>query len=308
MRKYFKNIILVLSVSLLIYITLAIYSDLNLVYKEFVNFSKSKIITASLFAIAILIFKFLRWNYLLKLKNIKIDLISSIQIFCAGLIMSISPGKIGELIKSYFLKDKFNIEYSLSIPVIIAERFSEFFTLLLLESLILILIFKSFSVILLLLIAAIIILILSVNRTIFSKIVILFSQIKFLRIDNNKIDALIDSRKLLFNPTIITFSFFAWILEFFCFYIILSNFITDIFVLEAVSSYAIAIIFGSITMLPGGIGTTESSLTYLLVNSGLTLNSSVVTTIFIRIMTLWIPVVIGLISIIIYWKKNKIQL
>ncbi|MBK7981925.1 MAG: flippase-like domain-containing protein [Ignavibacteriae bacterium] len=308
MRKHFKNIILVLSISLFVYIILAIYSDVDLVYKEFINFPISKIITALLIAIGILIFKFFRWNYLLKLKSIKIDLISSVQIFCTGLIMSVSPGKFGELIKSYFLKDKFNIEYSLSVPVIIAERFSEFFTLLILESLILILIFKNFSMILLILIAAIIVLILAANRTFFSKIVLLFSQIKFLKIDKSKSDAIIDSRKLLFNPTVIAYSFFSWLLEFFCFYIILSNFITDIFVLEAVSSYAIAIIFGSITMLPGGIGTTESSLAYLLVNNGLNLNYSVVTTIFIRILTLWIPVLIGFASLTIYWKKNKIHL
>lgn len=94
-------------------------------------------------------------------------------------------------------------------------------------------------------------------------------------------------------------------MEFFCFYIILSNFITDIIVLKAVSSYSLAIILGSVSMLPAGLGTTESSLTYLLFKNGIEVSNAAAITILIRIFTLWIPIVIGFLSLFLYWKRNQ---
>jgi hypothetical protein len=48
--------------------------------------------------------------------------------------MSFSPGKIGELIKSLLIKKKFSLGYSETIPVVVAERIIEFFTLLIICS------------------------------------------------------------------------------------------------------------------------------------------------------------------------------
>jgi uncharacterized protein (TIRG00374 family) len=61
-------------------------------------------------------------------------------------------------------------------------------------------------------------------------------------------------------------------------------------------------------MLPGGIGTTEGSLSFLLTQNGFTENVAITSTIIIRLFTLWIPVFIGFIAMIIFSikKGNKI--
>ena len=91
----------------------------------------------------------------------------------------------------------------------------------------------------------------------------------------------------------------------FCIFIILSNFVLGAEVLWSSFVYSIAIIFGAITLLPGGIGTTEGSLTYLLSLQGISQYIALSSTILIRIVTLWFSVFIGFISYFIFLKRIK---
>lgn len=219
--------------------------------------------------------------------------------------MSISPGKFGEIFKSYLLKKNNNINYEISIPLIIAERFSEFLTLLIIQALFLLYFWENLTTFLILFLLSTILILAIYNSAVYGKILNILSKIKFLKIDASKLEILLESRKILANPKIYILSILAWLMEFFCFYIILSNFITDIIVLKAVSSYSLAIILGSVSMLPAGLGTTESSLTYLLFKNGIEVSNAAAITILIRIFTLWIPIVIGFLSLFLYWKRNQ---
>ena len=49
----------------------------------------------------------------------------------SGLIMSITPGKVGELLKAYLIKEVTNAPVSKTAPVIFAERITDFLSLLL---------------------------------------------------------------------------------------------------------------------------------------------------------------------------------
>ncbi len=48
----------------------------------------------------------------------------------SGLIMSITPGKVGELLKSYLVKEVTNEPISKTAPIIFAERITDFVSLL----------------------------------------------------------------------------------------------------------------------------------------------------------------------------------
>ena len=58
--------------------------------------------------------------YYLKLLDIKISASDSKSIFFSGLAMSATPGKLGELLKSYLLKKITDVPVSKSAPVIFA--------------------------------------------------------------------------------------------------------------------------------------------------------------------------------------------
>ncbi len=77
------------------------------------------------------------------------------------------------------------------------------------------------------------------------------------------------------------------------FYYVLKGLGIDVVVATATFIYAFATIFGAVTLLPGGIGTTEGSVTGLLVLQGVSVIDAAASTFVIRACTLWFAVAIG---------------
>ena len=131
--------------------------------------------------------------------------------------------------------------------------------------------------------------------------------LKFVKKHVNNFSIVLSNAHKMLQPSpfskMILLSLISWIFEGFGFYLILSKFNLHLSLEWSFFIYAFSIIIGSITMIPGGLGITEGSLTYLLVESGVSKNISVAATFLFRIATLWFAVVIGIISLIIYQKK-----
>jgi uncharacterized protein (TIRG00374 family) len=101
----------------------------------------------------------------------------------------------------------------------------------------------------------------------------------------------------------------AWFFECLGYHIILTNFGAELGLFWASFSYAFATIVGAITMLPGGLGATEGSLTFLVMQEGFSKEIAVASTFIIRVVTLWFAVLIGIISVTLYQTKfGKISL
>jgi uncharacterized membrane protein YbhN (UPF0104 family) len=56
-------------------------------------------------------------------------------------------------------------------------------------------------------------------------------------------------------------------------------------------------------MLPGGLGATEGSLTFMLIRNHYPKNIAVASTFIIRVVTLWFAVLIGIFSVTIYQNR-----
>jgi uncharacterized protein (TIRG00374 family) len=56
-------------------------------------------------------------------------------------------------------------------------------------------------------------------------------------------------------------------------------------------------------MLPGGLGVTEGSLTFMLIRNNVPKDIAVASTFIIRVVTLWFAVLVGIISVTIYQKR-----
>lgn len=62
---------------------------------------------------------------------------------------------------------------------------------------------------------------------------------------------------------------------------------------SAVGIYALAIIVGALSFLPGGLGSTEAVMAALLYAHGMTMPQAILTTLICRLLTLWLAVLIG---------------
>ncbi len=66
----------------------------------------------------------------------------------------------------------------------------------------------------------------------------------------------------------------------------------------AVGIYAVAVLIGGLSFLPGGLGTTEAVMTTLLVTHGFTVGDSVLITLACRLVTLWLAVCLGWVAVL----------
>jgi glycosyltransferase 2 family protein len=76
--------------------------------------------------------RFVRWQIYLRRQAVQVPVMSSAIVFGAGLSLSITPAKLGELVKSYLLRELHDIPASRTAPIVIAERVSDLIALLLL--------------------------------------------------------------------------------------------------------------------------------------------------------------------------------
>lgn len=69
--------------------------------------------------------RFLKWERYRKLLDIELDRPTSFLIYLSGLCMSITPGKMGEVFKSWLIRKVKGVRIHRSAPIVVAERFTD---------------------------------------------------------------------------------------------------------------------------------------------------------------------------------------
>jgi uncharacterized protein (TIRG00374 family) len=221
--------------------------------------------------------------------------------------MSASPAKTGEVLKSLLLKETINEPVSKTAPIIFAERLTDFFSLTFLSLIgALYYHYAAIWIYVLLFFFIIVIFILS-NRHIAGFIITGLIRIPRLKNQLSRIETLYESVYILLQPKplilMMIVSVISWFFECFGFYIILSNFTQNTPVLWSTFVYAVSTIAGAVSMLPGGLGITEGSLSLFLVHGGMSKVTAVASTFIIRAMTLWFAVIVGMVTLFFSRKE-----
>jgi len=245
---------------------------------------------------------FLRWRLLCKNIGLKISLRVDFLVYLAGFALSITPAKVGELLRTQILRDKSGIQRSQTTPLIFIEKFYDLLGAVIVSS-IGILYFPQIGIIVLgALILSIIIFILFSSKITFDKSIIILSKFKFTK---NFIEPLSKSHEILKNSTkikifssSIILSLLYWLsISFAVFFTLKSLSIDSLGFAEITSTYVSSLFLGALSFLPGGLGITEASFTGLLNIQGISLSMAIVTVIVVRLFTLWFSVVIGFIAL-----------
>ena len=307
LQKIRNRILISIALAAIIYIAFTIYADYEKVLNSFKNFNWILLPILLLLSIGNYLTRFFKWEYYLRIIDVKLHRIDSFSIFMSGLIMSVTPGKMGELLKSYLVKQVNNTPISITAPIVLAERITDFLSLTFLALIGAYYYNYGKSITIIIGLVLLFGLIAISNRKIFDTIISLLSKIRFVAKHINKISAAYDSstKLLAFKPliTMTLLSIISWGFECFGYYLILTNFEMQIEVLWAFFSYSFATIIGAVSMLPGGLGVTEGSLTFMLIQKGLTENNAITSTIIVRAVTLWFAVLIGAVSLLFYQKR-----
>ena len=94
-------------------------------------FHWSALAAALALALGNYVLRFLRWQLYLARQAVRVPVASSAVVFGAGLALSITPGKLGELVKSYLLREMHDVPAARTAPIVVAERVTDLIALLL---------------------------------------------------------------------------------------------------------------------------------------------------------------------------------
>ena len=294
--------ILILIFAIGVYVIFVVISDLSLLYQNFEHLD-FRYIPISLGLVFLSYFiRSLRWNMLLKSIKIEIPLKESIKIFFAGLGLGITPGKFGEVIKSHFLKRDYNYSISKTAPVIFIERYYDLVgivTVSVLSSLFIVGESKTMLVVSVILVISL--LIVSRQKKVVLSILKLIEKTPILKkIFSNSLESYdtiisLTSIKSFSKSSIL--SILSWFLEAVAAFLIFLAFDIPLDFPLVIFIFTILSIIGALSMLPGGLGSTEGGMIGLLILQNVDYTSAFSVVLLVRIVTLWFSVFIGLIAL-----------
>lgn len=292
-----RNILVLLLLTIGVFTGLMIYGDVPKLAHSVSSFPTELWLVAFGLALANYIARLLRWLVYMKVLGIRAPNKIKVLVFFAGLSMTLSPGRVGELAKSYLLNKKADVPVAVSAPAVIMERLADLMSLLLLGLWGLIFIPFGWVVIgLVLLTLAIFIVLLSLDGTrILERLPVLKKWSPYYATSR-------DAFRTLFSPKIMSLSLalggLAWLAEGYAFWIVLKGLGSETPLLVAVSIYAASSLLGAVTMLPGGLVSTEGAMLALLQRTGIGTTVASAATLIIRVSTLWFAVLIGALSLL----------
>jgi uncharacterized protein (TIRG00374 family) len=298
-----KNFVLALVLGVAVYLALAVVSGLDELRDALAGF-RWMLLPAILGLVALsYAVRFVRWAYYLKLLRVPLPRRTNVAIFAAGLSMTISPGKLGEVLKSVFIRQVNGTPIARTAPAVVAERVTDGIGMIawgLLGTLAYS--FGPGSLLLFLAITAVGIAILRSKRLsllaerVLLGLPLLHRLAPHLGVFHGASNELLSARPLVVGTAI---SFCSWGIEILAVYLCVVGIGAETPFLMVVLIFAVGSIAGALSMLPGGIGVAEAGMAGMFASvAGLSGGLSVALTFVIRFATLWFATLIGVVGLL----------
>jgi uncharacterized protein (TIRG00374 family) len=299
----------------LVFAGLALYGDVTKLRQTAMAFSPGAVALGFALAAGNYGLRIWRWQYYLHCIDVSVPLFESSMVFLSGFVMSVTPGKVGEVFKSLLLYEARGVSMVRTAPIVIAERLTDLIALVLLTAL------GSLAFEHGVLIAAAGAVVVSALVAVFAyqplgEAILLFGE-RFSPIARivHKLREAYESLLTMLRPgplacgTLIALC--AWGLECAALYTIVHGFPGSTLPWDAaVFAYSASTIVGALAMLPGGLGVTEAGITGLLQalgGSSMTKEVATATTMLVRLATLWFAVGIGVVALAIHRAHKRQQ-
>ncbi len=286
MAKFNLSIGLIAGIA--IYFAMMVYGDFGTVLSAISSFRVGYIPVILALVLTNYLLRAIKWHYFFMVLHMDMSFRENLWVFLSGLAMSITPGKAGEVWKSWLIRDLRGYEVNRTMPIVFMDRITDVVSLLTLS---------SFGVLAfrvsVLSFAAIAAVLLSMLAVLCSKRIMLKIFGRFERIRTAYVSSLgILKLKPLLLAVLI--SLVAWFMECLAFYLTFMGLSAKSSLFKSTFIYAISSVVGALTMLPGGLGTTEASISALSSRLlALDISTIVAATFIIRAATLWFAVAVG---------------
>jgi uncharacterized membrane protein YbhN (UPF0104 family) len=240
--------------------------------------------------------RFWRWQRYLARLEIEVPTGRSFAIFVAGLSGTITPAKLGEVLKCALLKRSFGVPVRRSVPIVLAERVTD-------ASGVVVLAVAAGAganrwPLLVLALAGVAAIVLVVRSPLLER----FSRLG---------EAPEAARALLETPLLVgmtVLSAASWFFECLAAYVCVRGLRLDLSLVDTVVVFSLGSLAGALSFLPGGLGVAEGSMTGLIqVLGDVPRAAAVAATVLIRLATLWFAVALGLVGLAVEEWQYRLQ-
>jgi len=305
-----RKIILSMVGAVILYIVLALWSDWQEVQSALRSFPWQWLPLIIGLALINYVVRIFRWHWWLGLVGVKISRWDSTRIFGVGSLMVMTPGKVGELLKAYMVKNVTGTPMSVTAPIIVTERIIDGIAMLILASIGLIAFPEPRAqLVSVALLAAFVTGIIVIQiRPLAMRALAFAHRIPFVHKFSDQLYAIYESSYSLFRPgpllLALSLGIIAWGTSGLAFGVVLVGFgapLTWETFFMAVFIFNISTVIGAVVALPGGLGGFEGSAVFWVARLfGMSAATATASALVIRFCTLWLNVAIGFVSFLLW--------
>ncbi|HYU31570.1 MAG TPA: lysylphosphatidylglycerol synthase transmembrane domain-containing protein [Thermoanaerobaculia bacterium] len=255
--------------------------------------------------------RFVRWEIYLGRLGVRLARTRSLGVFVVGFLLSVTPGKAGELGKAWLVRELGGGPALRVVPAVLAERVTDLLGVLVLIGLGA-LPFRGGPWIAGLLLAAVAGVVLALTWRPLADLA--FRIAGRLPLVGKRLPSLLemyDRLRGLLSPGLLlgalAIAVVAWGAEGMGFWLVVREYAPGAGLLAALFNYTGATVVGSLSMLPGGLGAAEGSMAALLHAQGLDTADANLVTLVVRGATLWFAVGLGLLALpfVVRWLAGR---
>lgn len=320
MSRFVRRALFGVVLGVLVYVAAVVYVDAGRVADALSGYAWSMVLLALGLSGANYLLRFVKWELCLGWLGVRgsgpedapgLTRGRSLLIYLAGLSMSVTPGKIGEVLRSYLLRATDGVPFTRTAPVVVADRATDLVALVVL-SLVAVTEHREFMPVALV----------TLGLVVFGVVVLGSPRLcrpllhALMRLPGlgrlaARAELLIESSAALLRvgPLLVlsALSVLGWWLECVGYWLILRGFAG----VEASLSlctflWATTTLIGALSFLPGGLGATEGSLAVLVARlaQGVTQPVALASTILIRGCTLWFGELVGGVALAVLVRRG----
>jgi glycosyltransferase 2 family protein len=310
-KQNLRRVLVVMLLGVALYGAFVVYRGLDKMEGVLRTFGWWSFAAACALAFGNYVLRFLKWEFYLARLSIRgIPKMDSFLTFLSGFVLTVTPGKVGEVFKSLVLHETYGVPIAKTAPIVIAERVTD------LIGIIVLIVIGSlgFSGGLLwagigaFLVTSLIVVIASrsLSMAIIGRVEKMPGKLGKI---GPKLHASYDSLATMLKPANLVvptlLSIVAWSLECLSLWVILQGFAQSTSVALCMFFYATSTLAGALVPVPGGLGVTEGALQEQLMNLGkVPETASTAAMILVRFATLWFAVLVGFVALSILKRRH----
>ncbi|TAK33612.1 MAG: flippase-like domain-containing protein [Chloroflexota bacterium] len=303
-----NKLLLSLVFGLVVVFGLMVYGDLPSMVEALGRFKWSLVPAILALTLFNYVLRFFKWHYYIGLVGARdVKITDSFLLFFSGLSMVMTPGKLGEWLKSYLLREISGVPVSRSAPIILAERLTDGVAMGLLALGGLLLFRMGWEILVAGAVMVVVAVAITQHRPLALRLLAGAERLPVVSKRVHHLHEFYESSYVLFSfknlLLAIGIGLVSWGGECVAFYLVLEGLgLQTSWTLLVQSAFILATstLAGSMLLLPGGLGVAEGGIAALSqVLVGMPKDSAAVAALLIRFCTLWFGVAVGIVALTI---------